>query len=94
MAPRKSAMVESYRPSRAQRLMNIHRPSIRFRLGKYEGRNKSVIPNCAAKIRANDQRQHKNVPNTNWAASTKNTSPRPARASSQRGFSSVSRKSE
>jgi len=34
-----------------------------------------------------DHRQHRNVPNTKWAASTKNTCSRPARAASNRGLS-------
>jgi transposase len=38
-----------------------------------------------------DHRQHRNVPNTKWAASTKNTCRRPATASSSRGRNWVSR---
>ena len=44
------------------------------------------------KIRVSDHRQHRNVPNTKWAASTKNTCRRPATASSSRGCNWVSRK--
>ena len=48
MAAWKSANVGWYRPYRARRLMNFHSRSIRFRLGEYEGRYNSVIPNCDA----------------------------------------------